>query len=73
MDYILDPKYIKDIDDIKIGDENFSDGCGLISKRLAAQLSKSMGIIFRNARYTPCVFQIRYFLERDFSFLTHSI
>lgn len=59
MDYQLDPKYVADIPDIKAGDEIFSDGCGLISKSLAIQLSKSKKIIFRGTRYTPCVFQIR--------------
>ncbi|KXN84461.1 putative RNA-dependent RNA polymerase 1 [Leucoagaricus sp. SymC.cos] len=60
IDWNLDPKWITDIPDIRSGDELFSDGCGLISRRLAVQLSKSKRIIFRNMRYTPCVFQIRY-------------
>lgn len=34
VDFILDPKYVGDIDDLTTGDENFSDGCGLVSKRL---------------------------------------
>ncbi|TFY59052.1 hypothetical protein EVG20_g7930 [Dentipellis fragilis] len=34
IDYELDPKYVGDIGDLTIGDENFSDGCGLISRRL---------------------------------------
>jgi len=59
IDYTLDPKWIKDIADIKSGDEVFSDGCGLISVNLAKQLSKKRRIMFRGARYTPCVFQIR--------------
>ncbi|KAJ6509835.1 RNA-directed RNA polymerase [Mycena vulgaris] len=60
VDYNLDPQLVKDIDDIKSGDELFSDGCGLISKWLAIQLAKKKKIIFRGVRYTPCVFQIRY-------------
>ncbi|KDR76562.1 hypothetical protein GALMADRAFT_450547 [Galerina marginata CBS 339.88] len=60
VDFNLDPKYIGDIPDITMGDEVFSDGCGLISKRLAIQLSKAKRIVFRNLRYTPTVFQIRY-------------
>ncbi|KAF5351219.1 hypothetical protein D9756_008167 [Leucocoprinus leucothites] len=60
IDWRLEPKYITDIPDIRSGDEMFSDGCGLISRRLAVQLSRSKRIIFRNVRYTPCVFQIRY-------------
>lgn len=59
VDYNLDPGLVKDIDDIKEGDELFSDGCGLISKWLAIQLAKKKKIIFRGVRYTPCVFQIR--------------
>jgi regulator of nonsense transcripts 1 len=50
---------VKDIEDIKSGDELFSDGCGLISKYLAIELAKRKKIIFRGVRYTPCVFQIR--------------
>lgn len=34
VDFILDPRYVGNIDDLMSGDENFSDGCGLISKRL---------------------------------------
>ncbi|OCH91052.1 RdRP-domain-containing protein [Obba rivulosa] len=33
LDWILDPRYTKDIDDIVFNGENFSDGCGLMSKR----------------------------------------
>lgn len=59
IDYRLDPRYTKDIPDIKFGDELFSDGCGLISRRLAVQVSKAKGIMFRDTRYTPCVYRIR--------------
>lgn len=59
IDYLLDPKHVADIPDITVGDELFSDGCGLISRWLAIQLSKSKKIIFRGRRYTPTVFQIR--------------
>ena len=59
IDYNLDPRWVADISDISVGDEVFSDGCGLISKRLAVQLSKRKQIIYRGARYTPTVFQIR--------------
>ncbi|KAJ7639975.1 hypothetical protein DFH06DRAFT_629030 [Mycena polygramma] len=31
LDYNLDPRLVKDIEDIRSGDELFSDGCGLIS------------------------------------------
>ena len=60
LDYTLDPKHVSDIPDIKSGDEIFSDGCGLISRRLAIRLSKAMHITYRGQRYTPTVFQIRY-------------
>lgn len=59
VDYDLDPRYTADIPDIKSGDEIFSDGCGLISRRLAVLVSKKKKIILRGVRYTPCVFQIR--------------
>lgn len=60
VDFVLDPRRTTDIDDIMAGDENFSDGCGLMSRGLAVQISRSKKIIFRGNRYTPCVFQIRY-------------
>ncbi|KZV92820.1 RNA-directed RNA polymerase [Exidia glandulosa HHB12029] len=60
IDYELRPELTEDIDDLMVGNENFSDGCGLISRRLADQLSKQKKIIFRGLRYTPSVFQIRY-------------
>ncbi|KAF9521888.1 RNA-dependent RNA polymerase, partial [Crepidotus variabilis] len=60
IDYNLDPKLVGDIPDISVGDEVFSDVCGLISKYLAVQLSKAKRITFRAKRYTPTVFQIRY-------------
>lgn len=59
IDYQLDPALIDDIPDIKLGDEVFSDGCGLISKKMAIQLSRAKKIVFRGTRYTPVVFQIR--------------
>ncbi|GLB39377.1 putative RNA dependent RNA polymerase [Lyophyllum shimeji] len=60
LDWQLDPRYIDDIPDIKCGDQIFSDGCGLMSRRFAVQLSRAKKIIIRGARYTPAVFQIRY-------------
>ncbi|KAG5352321.1 hypothetical protein C0989_002856 [Termitomyces sp. Mn162] len=60
LDWQLEPKYIADIPDIKSGDEIFSDGCGLMSKHFAVQVSRKKKIIFRGVRYTPSVFQIRY-------------
>ncbi|KAI0915379.1 hypothetical protein AcV5_003869 [Taiwanofungus camphoratus] len=60
LDWNLDPKWTKDIDDIIVNGENFSDGCGLMSKRFAIQLSRHKRFIFHGRPYTPCVFQIRY-------------
>ncbi|KAJ4468847.1 RNA dependent RNA polymerase-domain-containing protein [Lentinula aciculospora] len=60
VDFILDSQYVGDIDDLTTGDENFSDGCGLISKRLCVQIARMKRILFQGRRYTPCVYQIRY-------------
>ncbi|KAF9494277.1 RdRP-domain-containing protein [Pleurotus eryngii] len=51
IDWQLDPRYVLDIRDIKSGDELFSDGCGLISRKFLVQLSKAKRIIFRGSRY----------------------
>ncbi|UKZ47230.1 hypothetical protein TrVGV298_001446 [Trichoderma virens] len=56
----VDPKKVEDIPDIEVGDFIFTDGCGLIAPGLASQLSRRIKIAFRNMRYTPSVFQIRY-------------
>lgn len=50
-----------DIPDMMVGEELFSDGCGLMARRFAVQVARMKGIKFRNKRYTPTVFQIRYF------------
>ncbi|KAM7196172.1 RNA dependent RNA polymerase domain containing protein [Rhypophila sp. PSN 637] len=54
------PERCEDIPDIETADYNFTDGCGLISPRLAQDLARRMRIIHQNTRYTPSVFQIRY-------------
>ncbi|KAI4918204.1 hypothetical protein J4E90_002585 [Alternaria incomplexa] len=56
----LPPERCRDIDDVKRDDYVFTDGCGLISLQLARQLAQRRNIIFRNQRYLPSVFQIRY-------------
>lgn len=56
----LSPKRCEDIGDVKRDDYIFTDGCGLISLQLALQLAQRRNIIFRNLRYVPSVFQIRY-------------
>ncbi|KAL6881236.1 RNA dependent RNA polymerase domain-containing protein [Trichoderma novae-zelandiae] len=56
----VEPRRVQDIPDIEVGDFIFTDGCGLISPHLAKELSRRSRIVFRNMRYTPSVFQIRY-------------
>ena len=56
----VQPEYYEDIPDIESKDYNFTDGCGLISDKFATSLVNKMGIRFRNQRYVPSVFQIRY-------------
>ncbi|RYP23845.1 hypothetical protein DL765_000922 [Monosporascus sp. GIB2] len=50
----------EDIEDVKRADYIFTDGCGLISPQLARQLAQRRNIIFRDKRYLPSVYQIRY-------------
>lgn len=54
------PDCCEDIPDVASKDYNFTDGCGLISMDFAKILVKTMNIKFRNQRYMPSVFQIRY-------------
>jgi hypothetical protein len=56
----LSPDRCEDIDDVELEDYIFTDGCGLISKQLADQLSQRRKIAYRGQRYHPSVFQIRY-------------
>ncbi|KAJ2897737.1 hypothetical protein MKZ38_004413 [Zalerion maritima] len=56
----VDPERCLDIPDIETPDYVFTDGCGLVSPRLAKELARKVNIMFRNVRYTPSVFQIRY-------------
>ncbi|KEP53488.1 RNA-dependent RNA polymerase [Rhizoctonia solani 123E] len=60
IDWNLDPTHTKDIPDISLGEELFSDGCGLISRRFMQFLAKKKKILHRGFRYTPSVIQIRY-------------
>ena len=54
------PELCEDIPDVTSRDYNFTDGCGLISERFAKMLVRKIDIRFRNQRYVPSVFQIRY-------------
>jgi len=59
IDTRLDPQKTLDIPDMTVGEEVFSDGCGLMARNFASQVAKKKGIKFRNKRYTPTVLQIR--------------
>jgi hypothetical protein len=50
----------QDIEDVVTKDYIFTDGCGLISTQLARQLVQKRNIVFRDRRYLPSVYQIRY-------------
>jgi hypothetical protein len=54
------PERSQDIDDVSSKDYIFTDGCGLISPQLAAQLALRRHITFRNQKYLPSIYQIRY-------------
>lgn len=56
----VDPKWCEDIPDVETKDYVFTDGCGLIAPTLARELAKGAKIVFRNQKYCPSVFQIRY-------------
>lgn len=56
----LKPDRCEDIPDVISKDYIFTDGCGLISVHLAELLVKQADIKYRNKRYFPSVFQIRY-------------
>ncbi|OBS20006.1 hypothetical protein FPOA_11728 [Fusarium poae] len=56
----VSPDRCEDIPDVETSDYVFTDGCGLIAPSLANDLSRRTRIIFRDTRYTPSVFQIRY-------------
>ncbi|CAE6465178.1 unnamed protein product [Rhizoctonia solani] len=60
IDWDLNPALTKDIPDITLGEELFSDGCGLISRKFMQLLAKKKKIVHRGLRYTPSVIQIRY-------------
>lgn len=56
----ISPDRCEDIPDIESPDYVFTDGCGLIAPKLAQELARRSQILFRDTRYTPSVFQIRY-------------
>jgi len=54
------PERCEDIDDVADKDYIFTDGCGLMSIHFARLVAQLRHIVFRNRRYLPSVFQIRY-------------
>ncbi|KAK8030302.1 hypothetical protein PG990_000036 [Apiospora arundinis] len=50
----------EDIPDIELNDYTFTDGCGLMAPRFAQDVARRMRLTFRDRRYSPSVFQIRY-------------
>jgi regulator of nonsense transcripts 1 len=56
----ISPERVEDVPDIESADYIFTDGCGMIAPVLAQELSRRVGIVFRDRRYTPSVMQIRY-------------
>jgi hypothetical protein len=54
------PDRCEDIDDVATKEYIFTDGCGLISTQLAKHLAQKRNIVFRDRRYLPSVYQIRY-------------
>ena len=56
----VQPERCLDVPDIERDGYNFTDGCGSISRPFARLLSQRKPIFFRNKRYHPSVFQIRY-------------
>lgn len=57
---IVSPERVQDITDVESAEYIFTDGCGLIAPRLGQELARRLGVVFRDRRYTPSVFQIRY-------------
>ena len=54
------PDQCEDIPDVTKDDYNFTDGCGLISEQFAKILAKMRNVLYRNQRYIPSVYQLRY-------------
>lgn len=54
------PERCEDIDDVSRHEYTFTDGCGRIAGQLARLIVQKRNIVFRNRRYLPAVYQIRY-------------
>ncbi|KAH6203534.1 RNA-directed RNA polymerase [Parastagonospora nodorum] len=57
---MLPSERCQDIDDVTSKDYIFTDGCGLMSPQFAKLLAQRRNIVFRDKRYLPSVYQIRY-------------
>ncbi|KAK4171061.1 putative RNA-dependent RNA polymerase 2 [Triangularia setosa] len=57
---VIHPDRVEDIPDIETAGYIFTNGCGLTSPILVQELARRDRIVFRNSRYNPSVFQIRY-------------
>jgi hypothetical protein len=60
MAVTLQPDRCEDIEDVNGNDYIFTDGCGLVSIHLAREIVQRRKIAYRNRKYLPSVFQIRY-------------
>ncbi|KAK8017878.1 hypothetical protein PG993_014204 [Apiospora rasikravindrae] len=56
----VEERRCEDIPDIELNDYTFTDGCGLMAPRFAQDVARRLRLTFRDRRYSPSVFQIRY-------------
>ncbi|KAI0407924.1 RNA dependent RNA polymerase-domain-containing protein [Xylaria palmicola] len=56
----VEPSRCEDIPDVEDDNYVFTDGCGLVSPTFAQEISRRLRLAFRDRRYSPSVFQIRY-------------
>ncbi|KAK8041602.1 PhoH-like protein [Apiospora phragmitis] len=56
----VEERRCEDIPDIELNDYTFTDGCGLMAPRFAQDVARRLRLTFRDKRYSPSVFQIRY-------------
>ncbi|KAK7910584.1 hypothetical protein PG985_013065 [Apiospora marii] len=56
----VEERRCQDIPDIESNDYVFTDGCGLMAPRFAQDVARRLRLTFRDRRYSPSVFQIRY-------------
>ncbi|KAK7965764.1 uncharacterized protein PG986_000041 [Apiospora aurea] len=56
----VEERRCEDIPDTELNDYTFTDGCGLMAPRFAQDVARRLRLTFRDRRYSPSVFQIRY-------------